>query len=411
MEYGKYKHRIENIILIFFAVHISAVSFSIAAASISFGIWGGLWLISLVMTKRNPFNNHSLPELKFVYLFLLIYVIFEILSRFFAVIPEGALTGLKRLLLLLIFIASVDIIDKTKKLESIITAVPVVFSVISTYEIVRFIIEYINAGFEINIIDTRLGYFSHPITTGEVKMLVFVLLIPLLFIKGREFRNKKIILSLLLLPILISLFLTFSRNVILSVILCFLLTGLFLSRKTLIATIVIVLAIFIFSPQQIKDRLISSFNPGHETNRPRIIMWETGIKIFKDHIWTGVGDNEFTEVYKMYRQPEFMGEGSHMHNNVMMILVTTGIFGLTAYCGFMIALFVKQIRLYCKQKEDKSRKLIFGSILALIALNVSGIFEWNFWDWEVISVFLFIISIPFIIFNIEKLKIINDGKR
>ncbi|MBN1633297.1 MAG: O-antigen ligase family protein [Ignavibacteria bacterium] len=411
MEYGKYKHRIENIILIFFAVHISAVSFSIAVASISFGIWGGLWLINLVMTKRNPFNNHSFPELKFVYLFLLIYVIFEILSRFFAVIPEGALAGLKRLLLLLIFVASVDITDKTKKLESIITVVLIVFSVISTYEIVRFMVEYINAGFEINIIDTRLGYFSHPITTGEVKMLVFVLLIPLLFIKGREFRNKKIILSFLLLPILISLFLTFSRNVILAVIVCFIITGLFMSRKTLIATIIIVIAIFLFSPPQLKERLTSSFNPEHETNKPRLIMWKTGLKMFSDHIWTGVGDNEFIGVYKMYRQPEFTGEGSHMHNNYMMILVTTGLFGFIGYCGFMITLFIKQIKLYRRESNDKFKKLIFGSILAFIAFNLSGIFEWNFGDWEVLSVFLFIISIPFIIFNIDKLKIINDGKR
>lgn len=397
--------------MIFFAVHISAVSFSIAVASISFGIWGGLWLIDLILSKRNPFDNYSFGQLKVIYLFLLFYVIFEILSRFFAVIPSGALIGLKRLLLLLIFVASVDIINEIKKLEYIFTAVLIFFSAISTYETVRFIIEYINAGFQINILDTRLGYFSHPITTGEVKMLVFVLLIPLLFIKGKEFKNKKILLSLLLLPILISLFLTFSRNVILSVIVCFLIAGLFMSRTALIATIVIVIAIFLFSPPQLKDRLTSSFNPGHETNRPRIIMWETGIKMFSDHIWTGVGDNEFTDVYKMYRKPEFTGEGSHMHNNIMMILVTTGIFGLIGYCGFMVSLFIKQIILYIREKNDKFKKLIFGSILALIALNISGIFEWNFWDWEVISVFLFIISIPFIIFNIENLKIINDGKR
>lgn len=404
MEYGKYKPFIENVIIIFFTVHLSAVSFSIAAASVSFGIWGGLWIVDFLMSKRNPLKNESLPELRFIYIFLLLYVIFEILSRFFAVIPEGAIAGSKRLLLLLIFIASVDIINEIKKLENIITAVLIVFSLISTYESVRFIIEYINAGFQINIIDTRLGYFSHPITTGEVKMLLFVFLIPLLFIRKKDFGNKKIMLPVLLFPILTSLIFTFSRNVILSVILCLIITGLFVSRITLIATIIIIPLLFIFSPQQIKNRLTSSFNPEHETNKPRLIMWETGLKMFSDHIWTGVGDNEFTDVYKMYRKPEFTAEGSHLHNNYVMILTTTGIFGFTGYFGFMLLIFIKQIIFYRKEQDEKLKKMIFGSILAFTAFSISGIFEWNFGDWEVLSVFLFIISIPFIIFKINKIK-------
>ncbi len=404
MEYEKYRPRIENFILIFFAIHISAVSFSIAVASISFGIWGGLWIFDFILSKRNPFNNNSLSELKIAYIFLLLYVIFEILSRIFAVIPEGALTGLKRLFLLFIFIASIDIINEIKKLENIISAVLIVFSAISTYESARFIIEYINAGFQINIIETRLGYFTHPITTGEVKMLLFEFLIPVLFLKGKEFRKKKILISALLIPILISLFFTFSRNVLLSVIICLIITGLFMNRRTLIVTVAVLIALFIFSPNQLKDRISSSFNPEHETNKPRIIMWKTGLKMFSEHIWTGVGDNEFTGVYKMYRNPEFTAEGSHMHNNYMMILVTTGIFGFIGYSGFMLALFIRQIILYRRETDDKSKKLIFGSILAFTAFTISGIFEWNFGDWEVLSVFLFIISIPFIIFNIKKNK-------
>jgi len=402
--YEKYKRYINYLILVFFTVHLSAVSFSIAISSVSFGIWGGLWIIDSIAGRRNPFKNNATKELKYVYIFLLIYIIFEILSRLFAVIPEGALSGLKRILLLMIFTAGIDKIDSYFKLEKIITAVLIIFSAVSSYEVIRYFIELFSAGFNIDILNSRLCYFAYPITTAEIKMLIFLLVFPLLFMKNKDFRKKKIIVSLLLIPILISIFLTFSRNVYLGIAVAIFLTGIVISRKTLIAVTILLLLLYFFSPGQVKERINSIFDPNHPNNYPRLVMWQTGITIFRDYPLTGTGDNEITEVYKMYKEPVYHGEGSHFHNNFIMILVTTGIFGFAGYCGFLITLLLKQIRIYRICENEYLKKLSFGSILGFISFNIAGIFEWNFGDWEVLSVFLFIISIPFIIFNIENLK-------
>ncbi|MCX6165974.1 MAG: O-antigen ligase family protein [Ignavibacteriae bacterium] len=123
--------------------------------------------------------------------------------------------------------------------------------------------------------------------------------------------------------------------------------------------------------------------------------------MFKDHPLIGVGDNEITQVYKMYKIPESHGEGSHLHSNYMMVLATKGILGLLIYIALFTTLFLKQIK-YFRITENKEQKyLIFGCILATLSFHIAGIFEWNYGDWEVLTLLLFILSIPFILINLK----------
>ena len=131
-------------------------------------------------------------------------------------------------------------------------------------------------------------------------------------------------------------------------------------------------------------------------------MWDVGLNMFYDHPFTGVGDSHVSDVYKLYKEPEFHGEGSHLHSNFLMILATTGIFGFICYIGMIISIFLKQLKLYSKEKEPGiDRALLFGSVLVMISFNIAGVFEWSFGDHEVMTVFFFLISIPFIIYSIS----------
>jgi O-antigen ligase len=251
-----------------------------------------------------------------------------------------------------------------------------------------------------NIGEIRLYAFSFFITTGEMKMLFLLMLFPLLFIKEEIFLAKRL-LAIPLSIIFVSMYLTQSRNVFLAVIICFVLFGIVLNRKFLIYLSIFIIAVLIIIPSGFRQRITSIVDPKHPSNESRLIMWNVGWQMFKDHPVTGVGDNEITEVYKMYKQPEFHGEGSHLHSNFFMVLATKGIFGIIIYIALFFTLFLKHFK-YFKQAANKEEKyLIFGCILSMISFHISGIFEWNYGDWEVLTLFLFIISVPFILHNLN----------
>ncbi len=400
--------RIDSIILVFITIHIFAISFSIALASISFGIWAGLWILKMIFLRESPLEKSLASEFKCTIIFILIYLIFEFLSRTFAVIPENSYSGYKRISLILVFFGCIANYSSEKSLHTSLKVIGVVFALISLYEIIRFALDYLFSNGQ-SLLSFRISYFAHPLTTGEMKMMVLLLLLPLFSLKGKEFFKFKISLLFILLPIFIAMILTMSRNVYIAVFICFIIYGIVLNRKFLISFFLFLIVFWFIVPSQMKDRITSITDiQNNESNRSRIMMWQVGLKMIEDHPLLGIGDNEFIQVYQMYKPIQISGEGSHLHNNFLMIFATTGIFGFIGFCGFLISVFIKQISYYKKSKYEIDKLLIFGSLLAFLSFNIAGLFEWTFGSWQVLSIFLFIISIPFIIFKL-KLNINKNG--
>ena len=398
----------DNAILILLAIQIFSVYFSVALSSIAFGLWVGIWIMQIMINKKLFLNNEIKSELKFINIFLLLFIIIEVLSRIFAIFPDGALVTLKSFLFFLIFYVSIIKITDRKVLYRIILAVINVASIISVYELVRYFLSLKDMPQEINIVSDRIGYFGYPISMGEIKMLLVMSVFPLLFVKEKIFTSKILLISILL-PIFASMYLTQSRNVFVAVFVCMLIYGIFINKKFLVIFVVALVIFWFIIPARFQNRISSIINPEYVTNNTRLTMWNIGLKIFKDHPLLGVGDNEITQVYKMYKEPQFNGEGSHLHDNLIMILATTGIFGFIFFACFFIALFIKQIKFYREITYETDKLLIFGSILVMISFHISGVFEWNFGDWKVITIFLFLMSVPFIIYNINTNLKQNNG--
>ncbi len=400
-----------NIILIFLIIHITSTEISVAISSIAFGIWGGMWLIKLFALKKLPDLYNSKSELRFISIFFAGFLLFEIISRIFAIFPNDALIGLKRYFLVLVFIGAVDTITTEKKLRIILASVLIITSFISIFEISVYLIKLpglISEGFNLSL--NRIDYFIHPLTNAEIKALAFLSFFPLIFSKEKDFKKEKIYVTVLLIPVFISLFLTLSRNVYIALLVSFLIYGIFFSRKFLFYLVPSIVILWLLLPAPIKTRITSIGDTQFGSNQGRIVMWETGWKIFLDHPLIGTGDNEITEVYKLYKKPEFHGEGSHFHSNPVQLLVTCGISGFTFFYAFMIALFIKQISIYQRLNNNRYKLLASGIILAFISYHIAGFFEWVFGDWEVLTVFAFISSVSFIIFNIEyKTKNLENG--
>jgi O-antigen ligase len=392
----------DKIIIVFLTIQILSVSFSIALSSITFGIWAGLWILQTIYTRKTDFPKNLLKDIKYISIFILLFFITDLISRIFAVIPDGAYVGLKRFLLFLIFYCLIIKIKEKDTLNKILIAVLSVFTLISIYEIILYAVNFSEQTENMNIANMRLYAFSYFITTGEMKMLLFITLFPLVFVKEKIFIPKKyLIISLSIL--FVAMYLTQSRNVFLAVFVCLIIYGILLDRKFLVYFTIFITVLLLAIPTQFRQRITSIVDPTHPSNESRLIMWSVGWEMFKDHPLTGVGDNEITQVYKMYKIPEYHGEGSHLHSNYFMVLATKGIFGMLLYIALFFTLFLKHFKYFKNTVHKETKYLIFGCILAMISFHISGIFEWNYGDWEVLTLFLFIVSIPFIIYNLNNI--------
>ena len=376
------------------------MSVSIAVSSIAFGTWIGLWLIQIIIDKKISFDKKLFNEIKIINIFILLYIFFEILSRLFAVYPEGAFNNFKRILLFLIFYVSIIKILDYKTLSRILFINICIISVVSVLELIQYSLMFNELIGQMPFSEIRIDYFNYPITTAEIKMMSLFSVFPLLFIKDNFLVSKKYLL-LILLPVFMSMLLTQSRNVLLAVIVCFIIFGIAVNRKFLISFLLIFILLVLILPSGFTDRAKSIFDLNHPSNESRLNMWRVGLQMFMDHPLTGIADSHIKDVYETYKKPEVAGEGVHLHSNFFMILATTGIGGFIAFIGMFLSFFLRQIKFYRKENNEIFKMLIMGSILVMISFQISGIFEWSFGDHEVMTVFFFLIAVPFAIFKID----------
>jgi O-antigen ligase len=390
-----------KLILLFLTIQIASVSISIAVSSIAFGIWGGIWIIQMISQRKIGYDKELFREMRLINIFTILYFIFEINSRIFAVYPEGAFANIKRLLLFLIFYVSVIKIINIKTLSEILFVNISAISVISTVELFKYAMKFSELIRQMPFSEIRIDYFNYPLTTAEIKMISFLSVFPVLFIKEKFFIDKKYLIVVLI-PVFISMILTQSRNVFLGLFISFLVFGVFFNRKFLLAFIGLLIISYFILPSGMTDRISSIADINHPSNASRLTMWNVGYKMFKDHPLTGIADSHIKEIYETYKKSETESEGVHLHSNYLMILATTGIFGFLSFAGIYFTIFIKQIKYYKEEKIQYEKMLIAGSILVMISFHVAGIFEWSFGDHEVMTVFFFLTAVPFVIRKNDK---------
>lgn len=243
-------------------------------------------------------------------------------------------------------------IDKFKTLGAIKSwfLLPIIFTLIirfSKVKIDKFQILYLS-GLFVSLIsifylilgkltyDHRLqSFFSHP------NYLAMFLAPSFLIIFNNLIENRKNIKIeyAYLLPIVISLFFTFSYNSWLSV---FITISLYLIiyRKFNFKKMVLILLIFltILLSQLNNPKLKNLFDNNHSSFMDRLVIYKVSLKVAKDHLLTGIGLNNFQQAYLEYQKyfrpyPNWAVPMSH--NLYLDFLLQLGLFG---FFGFILIL-------------------------------------------------------------------------
>ncbi len=275
--------------------------------------------------------------------------------------------------------------EKIKRLLWILTGVN---TLVSIYGIANYIL-----GKSERIMSTQFIYM----TLSGLLMISLCLSIAVMLFGLKEWKSR-LYLAIMNIIIILCLLLTFTRSSWLGLIGGILIMS-FLREWKILPPMIIILTIFYFLlPNEGtlgKDRIRSIIDPYHKKNIERLYMWRAGWRVIKDYPLLGVGPMDTEEIQREYKLPEAKEVHGHFHNNFVQIGVNLGFIGLSIFIWLLATLFWYNIRLYYQLRKKQKIFLsafVLGTVAALSAFIINGLFEWNFGDAEISFMLWYVIG-------------------
>ena len=361
----------------------ASLQVSIGAAGILLTITAVLWLALVVV-------NRERIEVPGMFWPLAAYAAVTVVSAVIADNQAGAaaesLVSLRDTKQLVLF-AIVPIAYRLLPGNRSLTAVDVIITV-GAIEAIFGIVQYAILNFD--SLQRRVqGSLTHYMTYSGVLMLVACTAAARIMFRAQD----RTWASLVMPALLVAIALTMSRNAWVGV--CVGIGLLLLLRDfRLVALLPVAAAIFlVLAPAQLTERLYSTFSLSDPTNRDRIAMMKTGVRIIRDYPLTGVGPDRIRLVYAEYRDPSAVRPlNPHLHNVPFQIAAERGLPALAIWMWFIAVLIRDLIR---KTRSSALRSLPTAALAGVVAMLAAGMFEYNFGDSEFLMLFLLIVTLPY----------------
>jgi len=255
------------------------------------------------------------------------------------------------------------------------------------------------------------GFMSHWMTLGGQEMNVVLLAASLWFFSFRK--------QTWLLPasavILVSLLAGFTRSIWLGVAVA----GMYLiwnwKRWAVLAAPLPLIALLIANPADIRERVISAFQPHGDTdsNQFRVVCRRVGAEMIKAHPWFGLGPEQPRVQFKQWipddvPRPLPTGWYGHLHNIYYHYAAERGIPTMLMFLWFigkMLWDFAVALR-----KSQGDTAILRGAIAVIVGVLLTGFYEVNLGDAEVLSLFLITMACGYLaIREREGLTELHDG--
>ena len=174
----------------------------------------------------------------------------------------------------------------------------------------------------------------------------------------------------------------------------------------LVALLPVLAAVFIaVAPAPLTDRLYSTFRlntfrhasetteSSLQSNRDRLAMIRSGLRIIKDDPLTGVGPDMVIQVYPGYRDPRAVKQlNPHLHNVPLQIAAERGLPALAIWLWFVYTLVRDFLRM---RRTTAIPSIATAALASVVAMVAAGMFEYNFGDSEFLMLFLLLVALPY----------------
>jgi O-antigen ligase len=369
-------HGLERTAWLALLAFIAAIQVQISVAQIFLALAAVLWLVVVV-------RNGERVEVPKTFWPLAVYAAWTIVAAIVAVDRDVSLRDTKQLVLFAIVPIAYRLLPGRRSL----TAVDVLITV-GALEAIVGIVQYAILNYN-NLGQRVQGFLTHYMTYSGVMMLVACTAAARIMFR-REDRTWA---ALVMPALLVALTLTMSRNAWVGA--CVGIGVLFLLRDfRLVALLPVAVALFVaVAPSNLTDRLYSTFSLTDPTNRDRVAMFHTGMRIIRDHPITGVGPDGVKLVYPHYRDARAERQlNPHLHNVPLQIAAERGLPALAIWLWFIVGLIRDLLR---KTKSSSLRSLPTAALAGVVAMLSAGMFEYNFGDSEFLMLFLLLVTLPY----------------
>jgi putative inorganic carbon (hco3(-)) transporter len=372
--------QLDRVVQISLYAFVAFSMFSISVTQISFSIGVLAWLLRVHLTKSWS-NIQGTP----VGLPILCFCLASILAVITSVDFATSLTPLKKLLQFAVLFWVANTV-KDERQKELLVKLLIIAGVMAS------LLGFSQAWTTAVSLNTRIsGTMSIYMTFAGLLMLVG------LFAFGRALFNnvRETWVFGAVGLIAFCLLLTLTRQAWLGFFVGVIVLTAFWDKRYLLALPVATIALLLFAPESVKDRMFSLIDLRDWTLQARLYLWQGGWEIFKDYPILGCGFKCVDLLHSQYPDPSgYIGRLKGMHNNVIQLLVDTGIMGLGAWLSIWVAYFLNIYRKWDQMTpNDNNKGLVMGSLAAVIGFLSGGMFETNFYDSEIAMLLYFIMGI------------------
>ena len=364
------------------AFWLALIQISIAASQIVLAVLLCIWAYRVVRGELSfPRLAMNKP--------LALYALLSFAAALVSFDPALSLQASRKLLLLMVPLMLVSSVRHTRSVETLVLVLIVVADIGALVGLWQY-----RFG-ELGDLDHRIhGFMGHYMTYSGLLMSVGTFAIAGLMFRCRHrgfFLGSVAVIGL-------ALVLTLTRSAWIGIIVATLTLAFLRDRRLLLLAPILALVAVMVLPRGVEQRLGSFLTPD-TSGMDRLYMLESGVQMVANHPWLGVGLNMVAEVYPIYRLPEApLRKNPHLHNNIAQIAAERGLPCLLAWLSLITIAFVASARAFENARDDpRARSLAAGAMGVMIASFLAGQFEYNFGDSEFQMLFLFAMTVPWML--------------
>lgn len=360
-----------------FSLLFSLISISLTESFLFLAVV--LWAVWLIVEKR----NFAAPTF---FIPLLAYGALSLVSSAFSVNPAVSFRDCRELALYLIVPVAYMSFGG---LRDVRRANYAVFASAAVSILYAFYLQIFRSAPEERI----MGFMGHYMTqAGLLALFMSLALAMALFGKGKV----RYLWGAGALAAGVALELTLTRSAWIGVAVAACVLVLIWKPKFVLVVPVLVVIVFFASPAAVKRRALSIFTLQGYSNRMRVEYLRAGAGIIRDYPLFGTGADTVDMVFQdpKYGLSEEAKRNVHLHNTAVQIAAERGLPALAAWLTFIVWVGVSLLKVVRARDPDRL-PLAAGGLAVLAAMVVAGLFEYNFGDSEVATLFLYLITMPF----------------